>query len=66
MAGGGGRYVQNAKSAAQFARRAAPVAIDLYRRWQALPPEQRERYIKTVREYVDRASTSVRDRRRKR
>ncbi|MEA2478640.1 MAG: hypothetical protein QOJ07_562 [Thermoleophilaceae bacterium] len=55
-------YAATARSAAKFARRAAPVAMDLYRRWQALPPAQRERYLKMVREYADRAAETARRR----
>jgi hypothetical protein len=32
-----------------------PIAIELYRRWQQLTPEQRERYLKRAQEYAQRA-----------
>jgi len=53
-------YAAKAKSVARFAKKATPVVMDLYRRWQALPPEQRERYLKTAREYVDKAADAAR------
>jgi hypothetical protein len=53
-------YVGRAKSAAKFARKAVPVGLELYRRWQAMPPEQRERYIKTVKEYAAKAGDAAR------
>jgi hypothetical protein len=42
-----------ARRAARLARRAAPLAIEAYRRWQQLTPEERERYKKRAREYTD-------------
>jgi hypothetical protein len=53
-------YVGRAKTAAKFARKAVPVGMELYRRWQAMPPEQRERYMKTVRDYASRAGEAAR------
>jgi hypothetical protein len=41
--------------AARLARRGIPIAVELYRRWQSLPPEQRERYLKMAREYARKA-----------
>ena len=52
-------YVGRAKSAAKFARKAVPVGMELYRRWQAMPPEQRERYMKTVKEYAAKAGDAA-------
>ena len=51
----GGRGWQY-RAAARLAKRGVPVAIELYRRWQSLTPEQRERYLRMAREYVDRAN----------
>ena len=59
-------YPQKAKSAVRFAKKATPVVLELYRRWQALPPDQRERYLKTAREYVDKAATAASEARAKR
>ena len=49
--------------AARLAKRGIPVAIELYRRWQQLPPETRERYLRTAREYAKRAGDVYADRR---
>jgi hypothetical protein len=43
------------QEAARLAKRGVPIAIDLYRRWQQLPPETRERYLRQAREYAKRA-----------
>jgi hypothetical protein len=43
------------RAAARLARRGVPIAIELYRRWQQLTPEQRERYLKRAQEYAQRA-----------
>jgi hypothetical protein len=52
------------REAARLARRGIPIAIDLYRRWQQLPPETRERYLRTAREYAQRAGDVYEQRRR--
>ena len=59
--GGGSRYAE----AARLARRGIPIAIDLYRRWQQLPPETRERYLKMAREYARKAGDTVAEQRGK-
>jgi GrpB-like predicted nucleotidyltransferase (UPF0157 family) len=43
------------ETARRLAKRGIPVAMELYRRWQALTPEQRERYLKMARDYANRA-----------
>ena len=43
-----------ARRALRSARRMAPVAMELYRRWQTLSPEEKERYRAMVRRYADR------------
>lgn len=43
------------RQARQLAKRGIPVALELYRRWQSLTPEQRERYLRTAREYAGKA-----------
>jgi hypothetical protein len=53
-AGGGGRGSRYAE-AARLARRGVPIALELYRRWQELTPEQRDRYLKMAREYTRKA-----------
>jgi hypothetical protein len=45
------------RTAARLAKRGIPVAMDLYRRWQQLTPEQRERYLRMARAAADRAGT---------
>ena len=59
MAAGGSQY----RSAARLAKRGVPIAIELYRRWQQLTPEQRERYLALARQYADRANTAVQQQR---
>ena len=54
--GGAGRGESQYRTAARLAKRDVPVAIELYRRWQSLTPQQRERYLQMVREYANRAS----------
>jgi hypothetical protein len=58
MASGAGRGEQY-RQAARLAKRGVPVAIELYRRWQSLTPEQRERYLRMAREYANRANEAV-------
>ncbi|CAA9513199.1 MAG: hypothetical protein AVDCRST_MAG45-2033 [uncultured Solirubrobacterales bacterium] len=55
------------------ARRLAPFALEAWRRWQALSPEEKERYRAMARRYADRgrgigrgAVDRARDRRRPR
>jgi hypothetical protein len=43
------------ETARRLAQRGVPIAIDLYRRWQQLTPEQRERYLRMARDYAARA-----------
>ena len=56
---GGSRYAE----AARLAKRGIPIAIELYRRWQDLPPETRDRYLKMAREYARKAGDAYADRR---
>lgn len=62
MAAGPGRGAQY-RQAARLAKRGVPVAIELYRRWQSLTPEQRERYLRMAREYTQRANEAYAKRR---
>ena len=59
-AGGSGSGFATAR---QLAKRGIPVAMELYRRWQSLTPEQRERYLRMAREYADRATDAYSKRR---
>lgn len=38
-------------------RRLAPLALEAWRRWQALPPEEKERYRAMARRYAERGRT---------
>ncbi len=48
----------------RYARRVTPLAMEAYRRWQALSPEERERYKRRAREYAHRGRRAVESRRR--
>jgi len=50
--------------AARGARRAWPYVLMAWERWQALSPEEKERYKKRAREYADRGRRAVEQRRR--
>jgi hypothetical protein len=50
--------------AARTARRAWPYLLMAWERWQALSPEEKERYKKRAREYADRGRRVVDQRRR--
>jgi hypothetical protein len=47
--------------AVRTARRLAPVAAEAYRRWNALSPEEKERYKQRARTYAARGQTIGRD-----
>jgi hypothetical protein len=47
-------------------RRAAPVIIAAWERWQALPEEDKERYRRRARDYAERARKAVGDAQRRR
>lgn len=51
------------REAVRLARRGIPIALELYRRWQQLTPEQRERYLRVARDYADRAGAAYERRR---
>jgi hypothetical protein len=48
------------RTAARTARRLTPVALEMKRRWDALPPHERERYKRQVRDAVNRAAEAAR------
>lgn len=55
--------------ARRYARRLTPLAMEAYRRWQTLSPEEKERYKARARGYADRGRRALDDaraRRRKR
>ena len=47
-------------------RRLWPLALMAWERWQALSPEQQERYRRQARNYADRGRKAVEQRRKKR
>ncbi|MEA2403404.1 MAG: hypothetical protein QOE08_51 [Thermoleophilaceae bacterium] len=51
----GGRAAQ----AMRMARRATPLALEAYRRWDQLTPEQKKRYAKMAREYAGRGRVAL-------
>ncbi len=51
--------------AANGVRRAWPLVLMAWRRWQSLTPEQKDRYIRQAREYGERGRKAVEQRRRK-
>jgi hypothetical protein len=52
--------------ATRVTRRAWPLLMMAWERWQKLEPEQKERYLRQARGYADRGRKLVEDRRRKR
>jgi hypothetical protein len=48
------------------ARKVWPIILVAWERWQALPPEERERYMKQARGYADRGRKAIERRRRRR
>lgn len=54
------------ETARRLARRGVPIAMELYRRWQELPPETRERYLRMAKEYAARANDMAAQRRQMR
>jgi hypothetical protein len=48
------------------ARRAWPLILMAWERWQALPPDQRERYMKQARGYAERGRKAFEKRRKRR
>ena len=52
--------------ATRVTRRAWPLVLMAWERWQKLDPEQKERYLRQARGYAQRGRKLVDDRRRKR
>ena len=52
------------RSLARTARRAWPVILMAWERWQALSPEERERYMKQARQAAERGRRAIEKRRR--
>jgi hypothetical protein len=55
-----------ARSAARGARRIWPYVLMAWERWQSLSPEEKERYKKQARGYVDRGKATLDAQRRRR
>ena len=51
--------------ATRGARRAWPIVLMAWERWQKLEPEQKERYMRQAREYAERGRKAIEQRRRK-
>jgi hypothetical protein len=54
-----------ARSAARGARRVWPYVLMAWERWQSLSPEEKERYKKQARGYVDRGKQALDAQRRR-
>jgi hypothetical protein len=54
------------RSAARGARRAWPYVLMAWERWQSLTPEEKERYKKQARDYMERGRKALDAQRRKR
>ena len=63
MAGGSRAGLARATAAG---RRAWPVLLMAYERWQALSPAEKERYRRQAREYAQRGRSAVENARRRR
>jgi hypothetical protein len=50
----------------RYARRVTPLAMEAYRRWQALSPEDKERYKRQARGYTDRGRQAIEQARHRR
>ena len=51
--------------ASRGARRAWPILLMAWERWQKLEPEQKERYMRQARDYAQRRRKAIDQRRRK-
>jgi hypothetical protein len=58
----GGRAARTARGA----RRLWPYVLMAWERWQALPPDQKERYKRQARDYAQRGRKMIDERRRRR
>jgi glycogen debranching enzyme len=59
---GGGRAARTARGA----RRLWPYVLMAWERWQALSPEEKERYKRRARDYAERGRKALDERRRRR
>jgi hypothetical protein len=63
--GAGYGRVARARSAARGARRLWPYVLMAWERWQSLTPEEKERYKKQARGYMDRGRAAMDAQRRR-
>jgi hypothetical protein len=64
--GAAGARVGRARSAARGVRRVWPYVLMAWERWQSLSPEEKERYKKQARGYMDRGKKALDTQRQKR
>jgi hypothetical protein len=57
--------VSRMQRAARGARRAWPVVLMAWERWQKLPQHEKDRYMRQAREYAQRGRKAIEQRRRK-
>jgi hypothetical protein len=57
--------VSRMQRASRGARRAWPILLMAWERWQKLEPEQKERYMRQARDYAQRGRKAIDQRRRK-
>jgi TRAP-type C4-dicarboxylate transport system substrate-binding protein len=57
--------VSRIQRATRVTRRAWPLLLMAWERWQKLEPEQKERYTRQAREYAQRGRKAIEQRRRK-
>lgn len=62
----GGARAGRARSAARGVRRVWPYVLMAWERWQSLSPEEKERYKKQARGYMDRGRKALDTQRRRR
>jgi hypothetical protein len=64
--GAGGARAGRTRSAARGVRRVWPYGLMAWERWQSLSPEEKERYKKQARGYMDRGKKALETQRRRR
>jgi hypothetical protein len=57
--------VSRMQRAARGARRAWPLVLMAWERWQKLEPHEKDRYMRQAREYAQRGRKAIEQRRRK-
>jgi hypothetical protein len=60
------RQLPRTTRAVQGARRLWPYVLMAWERWQALPPDKKERYKRQARDYAERGRKLVEERRKRR